>query len=128
MINQDIYHAVLQLLGESNETAYTDDYEERFPYILALFCGEAEELDEKYRISNKLPRAPYSMRAAADMEEEFPLSDPFASAAIYYCSSMLITDENPEFSDKLFEKYTVRMSNIYAALPWELGKIKNIYN
>ncbi len=92
------------------------------------FCGEAEELDDKYRMANKMPRALYRMRAVADMEEEFPLSDPFASAAIYYCAAMLISDENSEFSDKLFEKYSARMANIYALLPCEMGKIKEMYN
>lgn len=128
MTNKELYSATLQLLGETNDTAYTGDYEERFPYILALFCGEAEELDDKYRMANKMPRALSRMRVVADIEEEFPLSDPFASAAIYYCASFLISDENPEFSDKLFEKFTARMSNIYVTLPCELGKIKNIYN
>ena len=128
MTNKELYSATLQLLGETNDSAYTGDYEERFPYLLALFCGEAEELDDKYRLANKMPRAHYRMRAVADMEEDFPLSDPFASAAIYYCASMLISDENPEFSDKLFDRYTVRVSNIYAALPCEMGKIKEMYN
>ena len=128
MTNKELYSAVLQLLGETNDTAYTGDYEERFPYLLALFCGEAEDLDDKYRRANKLPRAPYTMLTLADMEEEFPLSDPFASAAIYYCSAMLISDENSEFSDMLFEKFTSRMSNLYAALPCEIGKIREMYN
>ena len=128
MTNKELYSATLRLLGETNDTAYTGDYEERFPYLLALFCGEAEELDDKYRMANKMPRALYRMRAVADMDAEFPLSDPFASAAIYYCAAMLVSDENPEFSDKLFDKYTERLANVYAALPWELGKIRNIYD
>lgn len=128
MTNKELYSATLQLLGETNDTAYTGDYEERFPYLLALFCGEAEELDDKYRMANKMPRALYRMRAVADIDAEFPLSDPFASAAIYYCAAMLVSDENPEFSDKLFDKYTERLANVYTSLPFELGKIKNIYN
>ena len=127
MLNKELYHAVLQLIGETNDMAYTADYQERFPYILALFCGEAEDLDDKYRMANKMPRSLYRMRAVADMEEDFPLSDPFTSVAVYFCAAMLINDENSEFSDKLFEKYSSRMSNIYTSLPCEMGKIKNIY-
>ncbi|MBQ8207865.1 MAG: hypothetical protein IJZ89_03925 [Clostridia bacterium] len=127
MTNNEIYRAVLHVLAETDEMASNSDYEERFPYILALFCGEAEDLDGKYRLSKGLPRALYQMRVAADMEEEFPLSDVFAGAAIYYAASLLIVDENPEFSDRLFEKYGARMTAIYEALPCEMGKIKNIY-
>ena len=44
-------------------------------------------------------------------------------ATLYnYCN------ENPEFSDKLFDKYTARMANVYALLPCELGKIRNVYD
>lgn len=125
--NNEIYRAALQLLSETDEMASTSDYEERFPYILALFCGEAEELDEKYRLSHYLPRAVYRMRLKAEMTENFPLSDRFASAAVYYCAAMLVSDENPEFSDKLFERYTARMTDIYRSLPAEAVKIKNIY-
>lgn len=128
MTNNDIYRSVIHLLAETEETAANGDYDERFPYILALFCGEAEELDEKYRLSKGLPRAISKMRIAAVPEEDFPLSDEFASAAVYYTAAMLIADENPEFSDRLFEKYTDRISAVYAELPCELERIKNIYN
>ena len=128
MTNKEIYNSALHLLAETDEMAATSDYEERFPYILALFCNETEELDRKYRLSRGLPLLPEHAYVAADPEEEFPLSDRFASAAVYYTAAMFIIDENPEFSDKLFEKYTARMTDIGSSLSCGKGKIKNIYH
>ncbi|MBE6538491.1 MAG: hypothetical protein E7671_03395 [Ruminococcaceae bacterium] len=128
MTNNEIYKAALHILAETSESADTSDYAERFPYILALFCGEAEDLDSKYRKAHGLPVRYGSMSIAAEPDEDFPLSDPFAHAALYYLSSMLVVDENPELSDKLFERYSARMADIYSSLPSELEKIKNVYN
>ncbi len=128
MVNKEIYTSALRLIAESDKLASTSDYEERFPYILALFFNESEELDRRYRIAHKLPVLPQKAYIAADVEEEFPLSEYFISAAVYYVAAMLIIDENIEFSDKLFEKYTARMGEICASLPCEKRNTKNIYN
>lgn len=128
MTCNEIYKAALHILAETNASADTSDYAERFPYILALFCGEAEELDSKYRKAHSLPVRFGGIGVAFEPEEDFPLSDPFAHAALYYLASMLVVDENPELSDKLFERYNARMADIYSSLPCELEKIKSIYN
>ena len=127
MTNNEIYKAVLHILAESEETAKNAGYDERFLYTLALFCGEAEETDDKYRLAKGLPQAEYRMRVMADPDEDFPLCDVFISSAAYYCSALLIADVNSALSDKLFEKYTERMSLIFDSLPSELENIKNVY-
>ena len=127
MQNSEIYQAALGLLAETDENAALGDYEDRAPYILALFCNEAEELDGKYRTANKMPSSPEYSPLMLSFSEDFPLCDAFASAAVYYLASMLVFEENPEMSDKLFEKYTSRMTDIYSTLPAENEKIKNVY-
>ncbi|MEE0968467.1 MAG: hypothetical protein U0M06_03755 [Clostridia bacterium] len=127
MKGKEIYKAALNILSETNESSLRSDYEERYPYILALFYGEAEETDKRYRLANKLPQAALNVDIEDISEEDMPLCDVFASAAAYYLAAMLIIDENFEFSDRLFEKYASRMAGIYASLPGENEKIKNVY-
>lgn len=127
MTNYEIFKAALRILAENENMADISDYEERFPYLLAVFCGEAEELDKKFREANKLPPSQTPLPIMLEMTEDFPLSQVFVSSAVYYVASMLIADENAEFSDKLFERYSMRMTDIYSALPSESQKIKNVY-
>ena len=127
MKNKDIFASALHLLAENDGESDISDYEERFPYLLATFCNDAEELDAKYRKANGMPESEEHSYIMLPIEEDFPLSDIFASSAVYYIASMLIFDENPEFSDTIFERFSARMADIYAALPWDKGSIKNIY-
>lgn len=127
MTGKEIYSASLHILAETDDNADRSDYEERYPYILALFYGEAEELDLKYRRAHKIPIEYMYFEISEIPEAEMPLCDVFASAAVYYLAAMLIIDENTEFSDRLFEKYSARMESILSGLPSELGKIKRVY-
>ncbi len=128
MTGIDIYKAALHILADTNEESDRRDYEERYPYILALFYGENEELDTRYRSSNGLPIEICDYAISEIPHMEFQLSDVFFSAAVYYLAAMLIIDENTEFSDKLFEKYAGRMTDICASLPLNNGHTKDVYN
>ena len=127
MLISDLYKSALELLAETNKSASFGDYEERTPYILALFCNEAADLDGKYRAANNLPPTPEYSALMLSFSEAFPLSDAFISSAVFYLASMLVFDENPEMSDKLFDKYTSRMAELYSNLPAGIEKIKNVY-
>ena len=127
MKNKDIFISALHLLAENDGESDISDYEERFPYLLANFCNDAEELDVRYRKSRGLPEMEEHSYIMLPPDEDFPLSEIFASSAVYYVASMLISDENTEFSDTLFERFSSRMADIYASLPWDRGSIKNIY-
>ncbi len=124
---KEIFAAALNVLAETNDSSDRSDYEERYPYILALFCGEAEELDRKYRLAHGMSADPFSVALSEIGEKELPLSEVFTSAAVYHLAAMLVFDENTELSDRLFEKFASRMADIYSALPAECGKIKNMY-
>ncbi len=128
MTGQEIYKASLALLAESCPTAMRDDYEERYPYILSVLYCDAEELDFSYKTAHGIPQNADKMTEISSIpENHMPLSDIFYSAAVYYLASMLIIDENSEYSDTLFDKYSLRMADIAKSLPSENVKIKNVY-
>ncbi|MGN1047577.1 MAG: hypothetical protein ACI4QZ_03110 [Eubacteriales bacterium] len=127
MTCKEIYNAALHLIAQNDIKSDIRDYDERFPYLMATFCAEAEWLDDAYRASHgKDIRGDYPVTSLG-FGETFPLCDVFASAASYYVAAMLIIDENETFSDSLFDKYSARMSSIADSLPMKNEPIKNIY-
>lgn len=127
MTCKDIYNSALHLISQTDGKSDIRDYDERFPYLMAIFCSETEWLDDAYRMATgKDIRQDYCLTALG-FSDVFPLCDTFASAAAYYIAAMLIIDENETFSDKLFDKYCTKMSTIADHLPAKIEKIKETY-
>lgn len=127
MICREIYDSALHLISQTDTRSDIRDYDERFPYLIATFCGENEWLDDAYRMANgKDLRGDYCA-LSLEFSDTFPLSDVFASSAAYYVAAMLIVDENDALSDRLFDRYCSKMSTIADHLPAKNGKIKDVY-
>lgn len=128
MICKDIYDASLHVLGESRcDVGRGEDYEERAPYLIAAFCCEAGALDRHYRKASQTEEQKPFSPVSLSLSDEFPLSDRFFSPAVNYLASMLVVDELPELSDKLFARCCDTLSSLYTELPSTVSKIKNKY-
>lgn len=127
MKNKDIYVSALRHIGENADVEGNEDYEERAPYLLAAFVGEAVQTAAEHAEANGLC-APYAFECVyLPLEADFPFDKRFAGAAIMYLAAMLIIDENAELSDKLFDRYCDIMSSIRAELPTSIEKIAQRY-
>ena len=122
----EIFEGAIKLWAEVENGYDISDYTERFPYIIAMFCSEAEEVDRKYRIANDIEAMSYTFTPLT-MSSEFPLCDALAASGIYYTAAMLVSDENMEASDRFFDKYCSSLSSIEAGLPGRVEQIKNVY-
>ena len=125
--NRDIYTGALKILSERVEIGTSEDYEERAPYLIAAFCCECAEADRVYRRARSLPAAKAVNDVYVDLSADFACSSRFSTAACMYLASMLVIDEDPELSDKLFDKYSDIMSAICAELPAQIEAISNKY-
>lgn len=123
---EEIYRAVLAVLAETDPHTDLSDYEERFPFILATFANQNAKLDEILRSSHG-EKIKHRVYIGTDGYDEFPLSDVFLTAAVMYSASMLVLDENAELSDKLFDRYTVAMTELCGRLPLEHTDVANVY-
>ncbi len=123
------------------------DYEERAPYIIAAFCNEAQERDKAWRaLSNITTQENTWNPVFIALQEVFPLSDRFASAAVFYLAAMLVLDIDEELSDKFYDRFCDAMSTIDSNIellaadtnddidddteetsPYILESIKNVY-
>ena len=112
MLCEQIYESALALLGESLKTNDNTDYEERAPYIIANFCSEAKEADKDWRNAQELGNQTDWDTLFISLDEIFPLSDCFASAAAFYLAAMLVTESNPDLYDKLYDHFCNAMSTI----------------
>lgn len=104
MINREIYDAALALLAEQQDEAIAD-YEERAPHILSAFfceCREAQGLHGTAAAGDTSP--------LAELEGEFPFSDRFFAAGVYFMAASLVETENDELYDRLFARYANAMS------------------
>ena len=127
MKNKDIYDGALKILAERCDEGLCEDYEERAPYILAAFCYESSEADAAYRKSHYLPDAPKVSDVYLELSANFPCCERFSAAACTYLASMLVVDEDPELSDRLFEKYSEMMSAICSKIPAMVEPITDKY-
>ncbi len=127
MKNKDIYDGALRILAERTEEGVNEDYEERAPYIIAAFCCEAAELDEKYRKANSLPEAVKSNEVYVELTSEFSCCSRFSTAACIYLAAMLVMDSDTELSDRLYDKYSDIMSAISSEIPAIIEKIADRY-
>ncbi len=117
MTVKDIYDSALRLLAESVAAEDNNDYEERAPYLIAVFCSEERSTDAALRRVDGKPQAKLSDCVYVGLGEEFPLLPALAPAASYYLASMLVIDDNEELSDKLYEKYCDSMSKLCGSIP-----------
>lgn len=127
MKNRDVYELALALLAENGERTENGDYEERAGYLVSAFSSEAEPIDRCLREQKGPGAEEIDIPIYLSLEEAFPLSDVFASAAGYYLASMLILDEDPDLSDVLFTRYCDRIAAISAEIPMRSYSIADRY-
>lgn len=116
MINREIYAFALHALAQHQISEETADFEERAPYLLAACCTEAQALDTAWRTSVGESSAPAISGVRLELDEPFPLSQPFVPITGFYLAAMLIIDENIELSDKFYERYCDGMASIQTQL------------
>jgi len=116
-ICREIYESALRLIGEPSSTDVSADYEERAPYIMAIFCCEAKALDALYREGHSYEAQTDFNEICLGLDENFPLSARFYPIAVHYMAAMLVIDEDTELSDKFFEKYCTSMMSVRTEIP-----------
>ena len=114
IINREIYNNALVHIGQSAETANTDDYEARTPYLIAAFCSTVRSLDKKLRKIEGLGTQNAFSPVHLSLDQYFPLCDRFIPAAALYVASMLVIDEDAELADSLYDKYCDNVASIAA--------------
>jgi hypothetical protein len=129
MTYQSLIDSAIAIVCENAVVSFgNEDYHARAPYLLAAFVTQYAKLDAEYRRANGLEKKVISTDAAAiDAEDEFPLCDVFAPAAIYHLASGLVIDENEEMSDKFFDRFINAILDIRKALPASIGAIVDRY-
>ena len=127
MTNRDIFHSALRLIGEDPSANENEDYEDRAPYLLAVFCTESAETDSAYRETNDLTPHTDVSNVCLDLDSPFPYADRFTTAAALYLAAMLVIDENMELSDKLFDRFCNTMATIQSEIPARIEKIAQKY-
>ena len=113
MINREIYDAALALLAEEQDELSVD-YEERAPHILSAFMSECRELDGAYRRSHGGDEIPED-GGSVDLDDEFPLSQRFFTAGVYYLAALLVENENDALCDRYFARYAAVLKSITEA-------------
>ena len=124
MTNRNVYDFALHALALHRVGEDTADLEERAPYLLAACCSEAQELDNALRQSLGQPLPSGVVGVYLDLDATFPLSQSFATLAGYYLAAMLIVEEDPELSDKLYAHYCDGMAAIQTRLDRALEEKK----
>ena len=127
MINKDIYLASLRLIAESTQQGDNEDYEERAYFILAAFCQTAHDVNNAIRRAKGLDPIEESEAVCLDPNGKFPCETRLAVAAEHYLGAMLIIDDFPDLSDKLYDKYCDIISRIVDSLPATVEKISDSY-
>lgn len=127
MKNREIYDAALRVLAEKCVDGANDDYEERAPYLMANFCCESSRTDAAYRKAHSLASPKKVSSVFVELDADFPCCERFTTAAIMYLAAMLIVDENPDLSDKFFDRYSDAMSEICMEIPAVIERISDRY-
>ncbi len=127
MTNRNIYTAALACLSESLAVSDNTDFEERAPYIIAMFICEAQYIDCSLRAFLGKSRAAEYDTVYADLGNTFPLLDRFSAPASLYLASVLIEDEDREFSEALYERYCDSMSTLSSNICGKSEKITQKY-
>ena len=127
MINKNIYDSALSLLSESVDSEDNEDLEERAPYLIAAFCSECSEIDERLRKSEGQKEAEDFNPVWMPLDARFPLVKRLAHPASLYLAAMLIIDEDPTLSDKFYDMYCDEISKIATSIPALLEPICDRY-
>ena len=127
MKNRDVYSLALALLAENGDRIENGDYEERAGYLIAAFSSEAQEIDRRLCEAKGLSFTDEDIPIYLSLDEGFPLSDRFVSAAGAYLASMLILDEDPDLSDILFARYCDKLAAISEEIPMRSYPIADRY-
>ncbi len=119
MLYRDLIQSAIAIVCENAVVSFgNEDYQARAPYLLAAFVTQYAKLDGDYRKANGMENKVISTDAAAiEGDDEFPLCDVFAPAAIYHLAAGLVIDENEEMSDKFFDRYINAILEIRKNLP-----------
>ena len=127
MTAKKIYESALAILGETRENEAELDYRERAPYLIATFCCNAASVDRDFRESHRLGAQGKFSEIYVSLDDPFPLCKRFTDSAAFYLASMLISDTDEDFSERLFEKYCDSLSRAVSEIPFSKGKTKNAY-
>ena len=127
MKNKDIYKSALSLISEDPSKEVNEDLAERAPYLIAAFCNEVKELDDRIRRVLGIPEADDFDGVYIPLDREFPLLDRFAAVAARYLAAMLMIDEDSELSDKLYSMYCDGISLIQKEIPSAIERIVDKY-
>ena len=131
MTCQKIYEEAMNILGESVENGDNEDLEERASYLLASFCVEMTELNRALLPASE-EEDEGRMMATFDvtylpLEAEFPLVDRLTAPACLYLASMLMIDEDPTLSDRLYDRYCDSVATICSSIPASVERITDRY-
>lgn len=121
-----VFDSALALIDEVNDGS-VDDYLERCPYLVAAFCAEVGAVDLLWRQRSGEGAQPTFGAVSIGVDEEFPLSARFVSAAASYIAAMLVLEENEELYEKLYSRYSDQISAICAEIPGASEKIVEVY-
>ena len=113
--NRDVYNNAISLIGESLQSDYIEDYEERAPYLLASVAYQTLPLDKKIRKAESLGQPESFSPVFLALDLDFPLCDHLTFPAALYVASLLVIDEDPDLSDTLYEKYCDTVSSLQAS-------------
>lgn len=128
MTNEKIYKEAMNLLGESVADGDNEDMEERAPYLIAAFCNEVSEVDRALREAEGDEKEVSFDTTWIALTDPFPLVPRLSSAACLYLASMLVIDEDPELSDKLYDRYCDSVATICSHLPASIETIIDRYS
>lgn len=127
MICKEIYDTAISLIAESRDPADTSDYEERAPYLLAAFCSELADTDKKLRTLLGETGAEQTETLYLKLDSEFPLVGKLSACAALYLAAMLVIDDRPELSDRLYDRYCDSVCRISESLTGSCEKTANKY-
>ena len=119
MLYRDLIQSAIAIVCENAVVSFgNEDYHARAPYLLAAFVTQYAKLDGDYRKVNGMEKKVIPTDAATiEVDDEFPLCDVFAPAAIYHLAAGLVIDENEEMSDKFFDRYINAILEVRKNLP-----------
>lgn len=122
MTYQGVFDMALRLLSESSISGEVADYEDRAPALLYLCVSELRSLAADD--TSLSPDAP-----VRDLHAPFPLGEGLIPCAAYYLAAMLVSEERPELSERLYAMYRERLPQNASSVSsvWSSHKIKSAY-
>lgn len=127
MTNRNVYQAALGLVSERQAATGNDDYEERAGYLLPVVCARCARSDSLWRLANG--EDPHSLPQSCpwQLDDDFPLSVPFAAPAAAGLASLLVLEENPTLSQSLSDLGSALLSELERGLAWQPEATANRY-